>query len=392
LNKNRSNKSTTLNPDGSPHNVFRICITGGPCAGKTSCLNILKERFSSNFIVYRLPELATILFEGGVTLLPSAYSEEEHAIFIEELVRTQMCIEDHFDKIAQLQKKDVVLLIDRGVLDNFAYCTPDVKKVVLERNNWDEEQLRDTRYNAVVHLVTAADGADKFYSLTNNSARSEGLDEARALDKATRGVWRGHRNHIIIGNTFESFEAKITSAYIQLCETLHFTPIPTFNRKYLLKGNPNLDSSEFDSFCEFTDTYTFMRNKSKDHLIWVLKRSFKDSSALNMLIYVDRTLASTNSERIEVTSEISYKLYEEYLKLRDPQRNDVVKNVIWAQKQSRVFEIENYSALGNSNCWVLRTFYQNELPNDDLEAVTWVDIQRDITDDEQYFTYSLSKN
>lgn len=34
------------------------------------------------------------------------------------------------------------------------------------------------RYDAVFHLVTAADGAEEFYSLTNNKARSEGLAAA----------------------------------------------------------------------------------------------------------------------------------------------------------------------------------------------------------------------
>lgn len=37
---------------------------------------------------------------------------------------------------------------------------------------------RDQRYDAVIHMVTAADGATKFYSGENNEARYETQDIA----------------------------------------------------------------------------------------------------------------------------------------------------------------------------------------------------------------------
>ena len=41
----------------------------------------------------------------------------------------------------------------------------------MEEFNWTIPQLRDQRYEAVVHLVTAAIGAERFYTLENNKAR-----------------------------------------------------------------------------------------------------------------------------------------------------------------------------------------------------------------------------
>ena len=51
----------------------------------------------------------------------------------------------------------------------------------------DKVQLRDNRYDQVVHMVTAASGAEKFYQLNNNAVRSEGFElalerDARAAD------------------------------------------------------------------------------------------------------------------------------------------------------------------------------------------------------------------
>jgi hypothetical protein len=37
----------------------------------------------------------------------------------------------------------------------------------------NEVYLRDRRYDLVLHMVTAADGAEKFYNLSNNLARYE---------------------------------------------------------------------------------------------------------------------------------------------------------------------------------------------------------------------------
>ena len=43
-------------------------------------------------------------------------------------------------------------------------------------------ELRDNRYDQVVHMVTAASGAEDFYQLDNNTVRSEGLEQARVRD------------------------------------------------------------------------------------------------------------------------------------------------------------------------------------------------------------------
>ena len=40
----------------------------------------------------------------------------------------------------------------------------------------------------------------QFYTLSNNTARRETVEEARAIDGALKNAWRGHRHHRIIGN------------------------------------------------------------------------------------------------------------------------------------------------------------------------------------------------
>jgi hypothetical protein len=45
--------------------------------------------------------------------------------------------------------------------------------------------LRDRRYDSVIFLDSAAEGAEEFYTRSNNAARSEGLEAAKALNKKT---------------------------------------------------------------------------------------------------------------------------------------------------------------------------------------------------------------
>ena len=61
--------------------VYKICITGGPCSGKTTVMNYLKEKFEPQFLVYSLPEVATMLVTSGVNIIPNQFTEDEHFKF-----------------------------------------------------------------------------------------------------------------------------------------------------------------------------------------------------------------------------------------------------------------------------------------------------------------------
>lgn len=45
------------------------------------------------------------------------------------------------------------------------------------------------RYDAVIHMVTAAIGAERFYTTENNSVRTETPEQARELDIKVLNAW-----------------------------------------------------------------------------------------------------------------------------------------------------------------------------------------------------------
>ena len=88
-------------------------------------------------------------------------------------MRMQMALEDIFLETAIAAEQKTVIVCDRGVMDGMAYTNNQVWQALLDETAWSTIQLRDRRYEAVVHLVTAADGAPQFYTDVNNAARYE---------------------------------------------------------------------------------------------------------------------------------------------------------------------------------------------------------------------------
>lgn len=69
-------------------------------------------------------------------------------------------------------------------------------------------ELRDNRYTQVVHMVTAANGAEEYYNTEDNPCRTEGVELARELDQKTAEAWVGHPYIDVIDNATR-FDAKI---------------------------------------------------------------------------------------------------------------------------------------------------------------------------------------
>lgn len=108
--------------------VYKIVLTGGPCSGKTTAESTIRETFQNEFIVYNLPEVATMTITSGVNIIPTNYTPESHFELTKSICQHQINLETYFEKIAKIQKKDVILICDRGVMDNFAYCTKENKE------------------------------------------------------------------------------------------------------------------------------------------------------------------------------------------------------------------------------------------------------------------------
>jgi len=63
-------------------NIVRICLTGGPCAGKTTAIADIKQDLTQlGMKVLVVPEAATILMKGGAFIVSSGFTESQGLMF-----------------------------------------------------------------------------------------------------------------------------------------------------------------------------------------------------------------------------------------------------------------------------------------------------------------------
>lgn len=86
-------------------------------------------------------------------------------------------------------------------------------------NNWNPIELRDNRYNQIVHMVSAANGAEDFYSTEDHACRSEGVVMAQDLDYKSAAAWIGHPYFDVIDNS-TNFETKMNRMIECICQKL----------------------------------------------------------------------------------------------------------------------------------------------------------------------------
>ena len=174
-------------------------------------------------------------------------SEECRINFQENLLKTLLQIEDSINDVAKHHFNDknqsCLIIYDRGAMDPVAYLNSSEWEILKTRNpNWNEVDLRDNRYDQVIHLITAANGAEQFYTLDNNYTRTETIEVAREIDEKCAKAWIGHPCMDVIDNE-ASFERKVSKALQAVCERIGLNlksfEVGNRKRKFLVKILPD---------------------------------------------------------------------------------------------------------------------------------------------------------
>lgn len=212
-------------------NIYRIALTGGPCAGKTTALAHIISRFSDlGYLVYALPETPTIFSNVSINFLTQ---DKQYFYNIEKAVlKYQIMMEDTFLELARNAPKPVLIISDRGTMDISAYMEPTVWQALLDELGLSDIKLRDARYDAVIHMVSAAIGAEQFYTTENNSARTEGLELAREIDNKILKAWTGHPQLHIVENNVD-FDVKVKSVVHSIQRLIGDESVVTEERRKL---------------------------------------------------------------------------------------------------------------------------------------------------------------
>jgi len=177
-----------MNGDHCPceitHPLRRVVLTGGPGAGKTAALELVRKSFCRH--VHVLPEAATILFGGG-------FPREEHPDAKKAGQRAIYYIQRELEALPAPYGTAAVTVCDRGTLDGLAYWpgAPDEMSAAVGTTIGQEM----ARYQTVIHLRTpsAAQGYNH-----SNSLRTESAAVAADIDERIANVWSAHPRRLIV--------------------------------------------------------------------------------------------------------------------------------------------------------------------------------------------------
>lgn len=371
--------AVTLKEKTIMKDIKRIVLTGGPCAGKTTALVRIIEHFSSlGYKVFTIPEVPTLYSQGGWNYLTKnrqLYYEGERAI-----LETQLALEDSFLRLAQVCTKPTLIVCDRGTMDISAYMTPEMWNDITQKAKTDSNQLRN-RYDAVLHMVSAADGAEQYYTTATNAVRyeqmtEEGLRIARELDKKVIKAWTGHP-HLRVINNNDDFNAKLNRVLTEISDVLELPQRIKVERRYIVEVNGEIpESIESD----ITQTYLIGEPGCEIRL----RRRGWGSKFVN----VHTTKKKISAHEVLVTErQVSTNLYQSMLQQADPYRQTIHKkrkSFIW---QGQFFELDTFLQPIN-NLVIMET--KGITNHEDVKFPPFIRVVEDITGNIKYDNHMLA--
>ena len=357
--------------------ISKIVLTGGPCAGKTTVLSWINNYFSKRgYTVLFVPETATELITNGVAPWTCGTNFDYQTFQI----RLQKIKEQIFDEAAKTMKSDKILIVcDRGILDNKAYMKDVEFKKVLKELGTNETKERDS-YDAVFHLVSAAKGKEEAYTLANNVARTENIEQAKKLDDKIISAWTGHPHFRIIDNSTE-FEQKLERLLKEITSFLGEPEPLEIERKFLIYY-PNIKELESMPNCTKVDiTQTYLKSVD-DTERRVRARGING----DYLYYLTEKRKISNLKRIELEKRLTQDEYLALLMESDNKLHIIHKTRYCLSENNQYFEIDIYPE------WDNQAIMEIELSSEDeeIKIPEFIKIIKDVTDDENYKNYQMA--
>ena len=177
------------------HVPRRVVLTGGPGAGKTAVLELIRLFFCEH--VKTLPEAAGIVFGGR-------FPRSDSPPLRQPAQRAIYHIQRELESVADTEDAAVVLC-DRGTVDCAAYW---IGEGDLFSSVGTTHAAEMARYDAVIHLRTPT-SPDAYNR--DNPLRIESIEEAAAVDVRLAAQWSEHPRRFVIEPT-EDFLHKAARA------------------------------------------------------------------------------------------------------------------------------------------------------------------------------------
>lgn len=295
--------------------IKQIVCTGGPCSGKSTFMSRAEEVFAERgYRVLIDHEAATDLITGGIS--PATMGMYE---FQKYCIGLQLKKEELYRKAAEnIQADKVLILYDRGILDDKGYVSQEEFTELLKGFDVTEQECRDN-YDMVMHLVTAAKGDNGAYTLENNAGRYEDAEQAAKVDDIIMDAWKGHRNIVYIKNE-DDFELKMRKAIQAIFTYLKDEKPVETTRKFLVEATPEVVGQLQNTAVRTNILQHYLRSESGAE-----RRIRRREQNGSVLYYYSEANNMSGGKRIKRDRIISGSNYEDYFVNVDPTLNPIDK-------------------------------------------------------------------
>lgn len=167
------------------HPRKRVVLTGGPGAGKTAVLELIRLFFCEH--VRTLPESAGIVFSGGFPRGPQ--------LDVRQAAQRAIYHVQHELESTEDDDNAAIVLCDRGTIDGSAYW-PGPGPLWPAVGTTIKAEL--ARYDAAIHLRTPT--APEDYA-GQSSVRIESVEEAAVIDARIAEAWSSHPRRFMVEAT-----------------------------------------------------------------------------------------------------------------------------------------------------------------------------------------------
>lgn len=358
--------------------IFHLCFTGGPCGGKsTAIIKVFAELSKKGYTVLVVPESATEIIVSGITTDLIGNKKFQEILFEKQIKKEKL-----YNKVKKYISNDkIVIIYDRGLMDSKCYMLDEEFDNLLKVYKTNEIEIK-SRYDAVFHLVTAANGAVDYYTTANNSARKEGIEEAIALDNRCIEAWTGHPHFRVIDNSTD-FDNKIKRLLKEIYSVIG-DPVPIeIERKFLIKKESINDISKFCSttVCDIIQFYLTNQSGFERRI-----RSFGIDG--NYSYFYTKKKKNINGGRIEIERKISQKEYLKYLAGEvDTSISCIRKKRVCFVYKSEYIEIDFFEFSDDKAIMEIELTSMSQK----IELPEFIQIIKEVTNDDAYSNYNLAK-
>ena len=285
--------------------VTKICVSGGPSAGKSTLISECSVKHLSNLEQSVIvPDAYSILIEGGVKKESLIYKRSSGNLSIDYhriMLELQIHLERSFYRIAKLNKEGAILICEKGRMEIYGYLPHKKVQELINYLHLSKADLRENAYDIAIVLATTADGNLQYFKKINENTSEMDIKQAIRFDKRLAKAWAGHPIMYYLDNK-QKIDEKIKKGYNIIYKCINPSEEP--RKRYKFQVN-SLDEKELssksniDGFDEYQVEIIFLKCNNPEQAQSIIKR--KSSTCGNSYIHIVKQKASDINKKCRIS-------------------------------------------------------------------------------------------